>query len=264
MFGAGYAGAEDRLFLMDVLRHTGRARARLVRRRLQPRDGPHAVGARALHRGRPPVADRRRAEHLRRGRRAGGRDVNDYVAGHQRLHRRGQLDPTRSRPSTRARQAARTVEADRRDRHRVADRRHLRQGRRQRAPLGADPAGVHRSASGKKAGRKAWRDFRSKNDPEAPTTIAQALPVRDAHAFAKRGLALPDPGSSRDAPTATRSPAAPAPRRGVGGIGGQLLMRSPRAGHASNWELVSAKHSATGHPIARAWARRSATTCRRS
>jgi acyl-homoserine lactone acylase PvdQ len=25
MFGAGYAGAEDRLFLMDVLRHTGRA-----------------------------------------------------------------------------------------------------------------------------------------------------------------------------------------------------------------------------------------------
>ena len=25
MFGAGYAGADDRLFLMDVLRHTGRA-----------------------------------------------------------------------------------------------------------------------------------------------------------------------------------------------------------------------------------------------
>ena len=25
MFGAGYAGAADRLFLMDVLRHTGRA-----------------------------------------------------------------------------------------------------------------------------------------------------------------------------------------------------------------------------------------------
>src|SRR5205085_11253542 len=25
MFGAGYAGAEDRLFLMDVLRHTARA-----------------------------------------------------------------------------------------------------------------------------------------------------------------------------------------------------------------------------------------------
>ena len=25
MFGAGYAGAEDRLFLMDVLRHTGAA-----------------------------------------------------------------------------------------------------------------------------------------------------------------------------------------------------------------------------------------------
>ena len=25
MVGAGYAGAQDRLFLMDVLRHTGRA-----------------------------------------------------------------------------------------------------------------------------------------------------------------------------------------------------------------------------------------------
>ena len=57
MFGAGYAGAEDRLFFMDVLRNAGRGQLSLVRRRRrgQPRDGPRHVGARALHRGRPPA-----------------------------------------------------------------------------------------------------------------------------------------------------------------------------------------------------------------
>jgi hypothetical protein len=34
MFGAGYAGAEDRLFLMDVLRHAGRAELRRGRQLL--------------------------------------------------------------------------------------------------------------------------------------------------------------------------------------------------------------------------------------
>ena len=41
MFGAGYASAADRLFLMDVLRHTGKGRPVLVPRRVaqQPGDG---------------------------------------------------------------------------------------------------------------------------------------------------------------------------------------------------------------------------------
>ena len=103
---------------------------------------------------------------------------------------------------------------------------------------------------GEKAGRKAWLGFRSKNDPEAPTTISRRFPYETRSAFAKSGLALPDPGSVQetdDRHRLVRRPAAAKAER----------RRRPRceraleaAGHASNWELVSAKHSATGHPIA--------------
>ena len=48
---------------------------------------------------------------------------------------------------------------------------------------------------GARPGRKAWLGFRSKNDPEAPTTISKRFPYETRSAFAKRGLALPDPGS---------------------------------------------------------------------
>ena len=58
---------------------------------------------------------------------------------------------------------------------------------------------------GKKAGRKAWLGFRSKNDPEAPTTISKPFPYETRSAFAKRGLALPEPGSVRETPIATAS-----------------------------------------------------------
>ena len=47
---------------------------------------------------------------------------------------------------------------------------------------------------GKKAGRKAWLGFRSKNDPEAPTTVSKKFPYETESAFAKRG-----PGAARRA-----------------------------------------------------------------
>jgi len=46
---------------------------------------------------------------------------------------------------------------------------------------------------GDRGGRTAWLDFRSKNDPEAPTTVAKPFPVRD-------GLAVRHP-RPRDPPT---------------------------------------------------------------
>ncbi len=47
---------------------------------------------------------------------------------------------------------------------------------------------------GAKAGRRVWHDFRSAEDPEAPTTIKKRFPyeVPPKH---PRGVALPDPGS---------------------------------------------------------------------
>ena len=63
------------------------------------------------------------------------------------------------------------LERARRDLHRHADRRHLRQGRRLGAGLGAGAPGGPARASARKKGNAAWRDFRSAEDPEAPVTV---------------------------------------------------------------------------------------------
>ena len=129
-------------------------------------------------------------------------------------------------------------------------------------------------------GRAAWEDFREANDPEAPTTVSKPFPYETGSPFAKRGLAMPDPGSvtyvspgGTNPDTAQRVPtglkaaaqlvAHPASYLGLsatpnpvaipndGSIGSQLL-ESLYGGHplASNWELVNAKHSDDGHSIA--------------
>ena len=100
---------------------------------------------------------------------------------------------------------------------------------------------------GKKAGRRSWADFRSKNDPEAPTTVlGKRFPYETGSPFAKRGLAIPDAGSVEPvdvAPPLGRAAATSS------SIGGQLLRAFRANPLASNWEMVSARESATGHPI---------------
>ena len=104
---------------------------------------------------------------------------------------------------------------------------------------------------GKKAGRKAWLGFRSKNDPEAPTTISKPFPYETESAFAKRGLALPEAGQRlRTAGRLRLDGDALGTDPGLNTVGGRLTRGLEEAGHASNWELVSAKNSADGHPIA--------------
>src|SRR3954471_1523949 len=101
---------------------------------------------------------------------------------------------------------------------------------------------------GKRKGRRDWRQFRSKDDPETANTIRhKRFPYETTTSpFAKRGLALPDAGSVKDAPVA---PPPEASAKSVGALG-----FDPRAilahQHQSNALLVSAKHSTNGHPIA--------------
>jgi acyl-homoserine lactone acylase PvdQ len=111
---------------------------------------------------------------------------------------------------------------------------------------------------GDNAGAAAWQDFRSKNDPEAPTTVlGTSFPYETTSAFAKSGLALPDPGSvqftSPSSSSSSSSSAAagglPTPAASDRSIGAQLLRAFGAHPHASNWELVSAAHSTNGHPI---------------
>jgi acyl-homoserine lactone acylase PvdQ len=104
------------------------------------------------------------------------------------------------------------------------------------------------------SGERAWSDFREANDPETPLTILhKSFPYENTGAFGKRGLALPDPGSVSFPPIGTpaaSSSARTATKGFLANIGAELHAAFSTPAHASNWELVSAKHSATGHPLA--------------
>ena len=112
--------------------------------------------------------------------------------------------------------------------------------------LGAGRCRRSRSASARKKGRRAWADFRSKNDPEAPTTVLKKrFPYEtDVGRSPSAGLALPDPGSVTFAPVAPAG--ARAARRADAHVDRRLgaeLRRRSSTPHASNWELVSARKS---------------------
>jgi acyl-homoserine lactone acylase PvdQ len=248
MFGAGYAGAQDRLFLMDVLRHTGRAE-------LASFLGGSNAGADAGQWGFAPYTEADLERQLVEAPRIYGQagqqavdDVDAYVEGINAYISAANLD-------SKLKPAEYTILGKPMEAWKPTDVIAIASliggifGRGGGGELGSAltmQAFVDRM--GRAAGRKAWLGFRSKNDPEAPTTISKRFPYETRSAFAKRGLALPDPGSVRPTKTATASSAAGA-TEGMGAVGAQLRAALEEAGHASNWELVSAKESATGHPV---------------
>lgn len=246
MFGAGYAGAADRLFLMDVLRHAGRAE-------LASFLGGSNAGADASQWGFAPYTEadleRQLAEAPVLYGQAGQQaveDVQHYVEGINAYIAAAAGDPA-------LKPGEYTLLGKPMEAWKPTD--VVAVASLIGAIFGAGGGDELASAEamqalekrfGRRAGRRAWLGFRSKNDAEAPTTIGKRFPYETRSAFAKRGLALPAPGSVHAVETATAS-------TGSGGDSGfgDLIQRSLREGaHASNWELVSAAHSASGHPLA--------------
>jgi acyl-homoserine lactone acylase PvdQ len=250
MFGAGFAGAQDRLFLMDVLRHTGRAE-------LASFLGGSNAGADASQWGFAPYTEadleRQLAEAPRLYGQAGQQAVDDvsaYVEGINAYIAAANLDP-------KLKPAEYTILAKPMEPWKPTD--VIAIASLIGGIFGQGGGGELSSAltmqafaerMGKGAGRKAWLGFRSKNDPEAPTTVSKAFPYETRSAFAKKGLALPDPGSVRFTSAVAATSAAPGAAKGMGTVGARLQAALEAAGHASNWELVSAKESASGHPVA--------------
>jgi acyl-homoserine lactone acylase PvdQ len=249
MFGAGYAGAADRLFLMDVLRHTGRAE-------LSSFLGGSNASTDATQWGFAPYTEADLQKQLDQAPvtygQAGAQavaDVQSYVEGINAYIAAAETNPA-------LKPAEYTVLGKPMEMWKPTDIVSIASliggifGRGGGNELNsALTMQSFESRFGRVAGRKAWLGFRSKNDPEAPTTVSRRFPYETRSAFARRGLALPDPGTVRDTATATASRV----RSGSGPLTGfgERIERSLRAGaHASNWELVSAKHSAGGHPIA--------------
>jgi acyl-homoserine lactone acylase PvdQ len=251
MFGAGYAGAADRLFLMDVLRHTGRAE-------LASFLGGSNAAADASQWQFAPYTEADLERQLAQTPQLYGQtgqqavdDVNAYVDGINAYIAAANLDP-KLKPGEYTLLGKPMEPWKPTDVIAIAS---LIGG-----IFGQGGGGELNSAltmqafvqrMGKKAGRRAWLGFRSKNDPEAPTTVSKAFPYETRSAFAKRGLALPDRGSVRfTETTASASSAAEEEATGMATVGERLREALEAAGHASNWELVSARESASGHPIA--------------
>jgi acyl-homoserine lactone acylase PvdQ len=249
MFGLGYAGAEDRLFFMDVLRHAGRAEL-----------AGFAGGANAaMDAGQWAVAPYTEADLQRQADQLDDvlgpegaviqRDVEHYLAGINKYISEIRLDPSKL-PGE-----------------------YVAIGRPQ-GPEPWKPTDVLATASlvggifgkgggaelewseirralrdrlGRRGGTRALRDFRSAEDPEAPVTVHGArfpyqVPVRRP----RRGSrAVPDRGSLRYHDVV-------ASRQGGGSPGGGRLplgdLMALPAG-ASNALLVSARESASGHPL---------------
>jgi len=254
MFGAGYAGAADRLFLMDVLRHTGRAE-------LSSFLGGSNAATDASQWGFAPYTEADLEKQLSQTPKLYGKagqqaveDLQSYVEGINAYIAAANANPA-LKPGeytllNKPMEAWKPTDV-------IAIASLIggifgRGGGNEVNSALTMESFVNRY--GQKAGRKAWLGFRSKNDPEAPTTISKRFPYETGGAFAKRGLALPDPGTVSATKIATASSGAGAsrarPSGRFGGIGAQLLRAYREGAHASNWELVSAKHSATGHPIA--------------
>jgi acyl-homoserine lactone acylase PvdQ len=249
MFGLGYAAAEDRLFLMDVLRHVGRAR-------LSSFAGGSA-GNREQDRQQWAVAPYTEADLQRQVDRFDDlygsdgaqvqRDASNYVAGVNAYIAEARLNPTKMPGEYAA------------------------FGR----PLGPEPwketdiiataalvGGIFgkgggselddallletmRAKLGHERGTKVFYDLASFEDPEAPTTVHDGTFEYDARPADPQGLAMPDPDSvERESIVAAGDSGSAGDRNGVFGLPFSL------PGAFSNALLVSGAESASGRPIA--------------
>ncbi|HEX4718365.1 MAG TPA: penicillin acylase family protein, partial [Thermoleophilaceae bacterium] len=251
-FGAGYAGAEDRLFLMDVLRHTGRAE-------LSSFAGGSASD-REMDREQWAIAPYTEADLQRQIDLApqvygqeGARlvaNAQEFVAGINAYIDESLLDPTKL-PAEYA--AFGQVPQHWTATDVIAESSLIGGIFGKGGGKELDSAQLLEALAkryGTAAGRRAWSDFRSKNDPEAPTTVkGHAFPYETQSAFSSAGLALPDPGSVQAAPVAPPVPTSATAGSAGGSIGAELARAASQPPHASNWELVNAAHSANGHAI---------------
>ncbi|HEV2982214.1 MAG TPA: penicillin acylase family protein [Solirubrobacteraceae bacterium] len=262
MFGTGYAAAEDRLFFIDVLRHTARAK-------LSEFVGG-AEGNRAMDRTQWSLAPYTEADleaQIKNATKLYGpegekfvKDGEEFVAGINAYIKEADINPNKM-PAEYAALGAKLPEEWK-----------LTDVIAEASLIGGifgKGGGAEVSSAlaleafekkfGQSAGRAAWSDFREHNDPEAPTTVSKPFKYETTSPFAKKGLAMPAPGSVSFGASSVRGASAgqvthtPAPEAipNDGSIGSQLL-RQTLSGppHASNWELVNASHSTNGHAIA--------------
>ena len=258
MFGLGYAGAQDRLFFMDVLRNAGRARLSAF--------AGGAAGNRAMDADQWAIAPYTEADLTRQYEqfddlygeegRTVQRDLRAYVAGINRYIAQTRLDPTRLPGEYVA-----TLRPGGPERWRVEDviataslvggifgkggGRELTQARLLR---------LFEQRFGARRAQRLWREWSAYEDPDAPTTLRDASfpyqvpsenPPADAVALWDEGTlseqrVRPQPGSAAARAT---------PRGAAKGLFGTERLLSPGQ-DMSNALLVHRTRSRSGRPLA--------------
>lgn len=207
MFGAGYASAQDRLFLMDVLRHTGRGRlteligageddstVRMDAEQLKIADYTEEELQGMIDSGTAKLGAE--GQEIRQ-------DLDAYVAGINAYIAEARLDPDKM-PVEYAALGKEVADWKPTDTVAIAS---LIGGIFGRG--GGDEARVSlalaelRKRFGRRAGRRAFEDFRDRDDPEAPVTIRKRFKFFDPGRADRRAVARLDPGSFREADLVT-------------------------------------------------------------
>lgn len=106
-----------------------------------------------------------------------------------------------------------------------------------------------RQRFGRVVGDRVWRDFRQVDDPASPSIVHRGRFPYGLPPAHPRGVALPDPGSVRIPPTVAEAQAPGDTARSASArASAPGLLAFPRA--ESNALVVSARESASGHPLA--------------
>ncbi|GAA4201962.1 penicillin acylase family protein [Streptosporangium oxazolinicum] len=260
MFGAGYAGAQDRLWVMDLMRHVGRGE-------LTPFAGG-APGNRALEQSawrNSPYTEADLQAQITRLRDSGPRgarlytDVQHYIAGVNAYIDRcmadrncpgeyvltGHLDAITN--------AGGPVDFTMTDLVAISGVIGGLFGGGGGAEMQSALVRVAaRAKYGTAVGDQVWSAFRARNDPETTLTLhdGQSFPFGNAPAGAT-GVVLPDPSTAPVDVTAneTGSATSPASASAQKGVLDGLLVDNSKPG-MSNAVVVSAAKSATGNPVA--------------
>ncbi|OUC95768.1 penicillin acylase family protein [Streptosporangium minutum] len=257
MFGAGYAGAQDRLWVMDLMRHVGRGE-------LTPFAGG-APGNRALEQSvwrNSPYTEADLQAQINRLRTSGTRgaqlyaDVQNYVSGINAYIDRcmanrncpgeyvltGHLDAVTN--------AGGPEDFTMTDLIAVSGVVGGLFGGGGGAEMQSALVRVAaRAKYGTATGDQVWAAFRAQNDPEATLTLHNGQSFPSGNATGATGTVLPDPATApvditeNEAGSATTSAS---PSRGL--LDG-LVVDNSKPG-MSNAVVVSAAKSASGHPIA--------------
>ncbi|MET8386462.1 penicillin acylase family protein [Streptosporangium canum] len=257
MFGAGYAGAQDRLWVMDLMRHVGRGE-------LTPFAGG-APGNRALEQSvwrNSPYTEADLQAQINRLRTSGTRgaqlyaDVQNYVSGINAYIDRCMADRNCPGEYVLTGHLDAVTNAGGPEDFTMTDLIAVSGvvgglfggggGAEMQSALVRVAA---RARYGTAAGDQVWAAFRAQNDPEATLTLHNGQSFPSGNATGATGTVLPDPATAPVDITENETGSATTSASPSRGLLDGLIVDNSKPG-MSNAVVVSAAKSASGHPIA--------------